>query len=280
MKPLVTIAIPIYNPGSYLRDSIQSVINQTNKDWILYLINDGSTDESLCVMQEYAQKDHRIKNIDDGQNKGLIARLNQSVQLCETKYYARMDADDIMCINRIEEQVAFLESHPDVDVCGTSIMTIDDNNNIVGSGFYEGKVSGFVHPTVMGKTEWFKRNPYADWAERCEDFELWTRTRDSSVFYAIGKPLLFYREFGIASFRKTCKSLNSLIRVYCNYKQYNKSFLWCMKNCVISYFKIAVYAIFNMLGKMDFVISKRSRRPIPEELRLGEGDLRKAIMEG
>lgn len=104
---LVTITIPIYNAMSYLKDSIQSVINQTYKDWILYLINDGSSDDSLAVMREFAEKDSRIKIIDDGLNRGLIERLNGSIAMCETKYYARMDADDIMYVTRIEEQVNF-----------------------------------------------------------------------------------------------------------------------------------------------------------------------------
>ena len=119
---LVSIVIPVYNGEVYLRDAIQSVVNQTFQNWKLYLINDGSTDGSLVIMEEYALRDARIKVIDDGQNKGLVTRLNQSVEIAVGKYYARMDADDIMYITRIEEQVTFLESHPDVDVLGTSIM--------------------------------------------------------------------------------------------------------------------------------------------------------------
>ena len=139
----VTIAIPVYNGESYLRDAIQSVVNQTFQDWELYLVNDGSTDGSLAIMQEYALRDIRIKVIDDGQNKGLVTRLNQSIEIAVGKYYARMDADDIMYITRIEEQVKFLESHPDVDVLGTSIMIIDNNNNIMGSGMCSGIVQLF-----------------------------------------------------------------------------------------------------------------------------------------
>ena len=91
--------------------------------------------------------------------------------MCETKYYARMDADDIMCINRIEEQVKFMEAHTEVDVCGSSIMTIDNKNKIIGSSYNEGKTDSFFHPTVMGRAQWFKDNRYADWALRAEDFK-------------------------------------------------------------------------------------------------------------
>ena len=105
----VTIAIPVYNGESYLRDAIQSVVNQTFQDWELYLVNDGSTDGSLAIMQEYALRDIRIKVIDDGQNKGLVTRLNQSIEIAVGKYYARMDADDINDFNRFEKEVEYLE---------------------------------------------------------------------------------------------------------------------------------------------------------------------------
>lgn len=277
METLVTIAIPIHNAMPYLKDAIQSVINQTYEDWTLYLINDGSTDDSLSIMQEFAEKDARIIIVDDGSNRGLIDRLNQSIEMCTSKYYARMDADDIMCITRIEEQVKFLEEHPDVDVCGTSIMTIDGDNNIIGSGLSEGKVCGFVHPTVMGKTSWFKANPYADWALRAEDFELWLRTAKCSNFYAIGKPLLFYREFGVPTFKKYYLSQKTLIKIFSRYKQYDKTLSWFFKNSLSASVKIFINAVFAIIRKEDVLVSMRRRKSVDSNLILNERDLSAAI---
>ena len=277
MDSLVTISIPIYNAERFLRDAILSVINQTYKDWTLLLINDGSTDNSLSIMQEFEGQDSRIVIINDGLNKGLITRLNESIAMCNTKYYARMDADDIMCVSRIKEQVNFLEEHPDVDVCGTSIMTIDGKNNIIGSGFYNGKAKGFVHPTVMGKSVWFKSNPYVDWALRAEDFELWTRTSINSNFYAIGKPLLFYREFGVPTFKKYFLSQKTLIKVASNYKQYEKSFSWFLKLSASACAKIVLASLFSVMGKIDLIVSMRRRTTVPEALVLKKTDLNAAI---
>lgn len=274
---LVTITIPIYNAMSYLKDSIQSVINQTYKDWILYLINDGSSDDSLAVMREFAEKDSRIKIIDDGLNRGLIERLNGSIDMCETKYYARMDADDIMYVTRIEEQVNFLEMHPEVDVCGTSIMTIDNNNNIVGSGYYSGSVKGFVHPTVMGRTKWFKANPYAYWALRAEDSELWTRTVNHSNFYTIAKPLLFYREFGIPTFKKYYLSQKTMIRIARRYRVYGFNFSWYLKTASKTYVKILLSALLALLGKSNVLVAMRKRTPVPNDLKLKREDLEFSI---
>lgn len=279
MIHMVTIAIPIYNAEKYLRDSIQSVLNQTYRDWILYLINDGSTDDSLFIIQEFAEKDSRIIIVNDGFNRGLIARLNQSIEMCTSKYYARMDADDIMCITRIEEQVKFLEEHPEVDVCGTSIMTIDSDNNIIGSGLSEGKVSGFVHPTVMGKTSWFKANPYIYWALRAEDFELWSRTSKYSNFYAIGKPLLFYREFGIPTFKKYYLSQKTIIKIASKYKQYNKSFSWFIRNSLLASAKILINFFLTIIRREYILISMRRRKPVDSRFILNERDLSAAIMK-
>ena len=276
-RPLVTIAIPIYNAEKYVRDAIQSCINQTYQNWELLLMCDGSTDNSTIIAKEIANGDSRIKIIDDGQNRGLIARLNQSVEVCETKYYARMDADDIMCINRIEEQVKFMEEHAEVDVCGSSIMTIDNNNNIIGSGFNEGRVNSFIHPTVLGRTKWFKANPYANWALRAEDFELWIRTSSNSNFYAIAKPLLFYREFGVPTFKKYYLTQKTIIKVAGRYKEYGKSFFWFAELATLSYAKIIINAIMALIGIMDLLVALRRRVRIPNEHLLTDIDLNKAV---
>lgn len=270
---MVTIAIPIYNAERYLRDAIQSVINQTYRDWTLYLINDGSSDNSLAIMHEYANRDCRIRIINDGENKGLVARLNQSIALANTKYYARMDADDIMFVTRIEEQVRFLEEHPNIDVLGTSIMTIDDENRIVGSGFYEGQVNGFIHPTVMGHTTWFKSNPYSMWAVRAEDTELWMRTAAVSKFWALGKPLLFYREFGVPTLSKTLQSQRTLLKIFSRYREYKRSLGWFAKNSLMTIAKMVVYTFFAAIGHMDYILGKRRRIPIHPKNCLTEENL-------
>lgn len=273
MEVLVTIAIPVYNGAQYIESTIQSIINQTYKNWRLLVINDGSTDNTIEIVQSIVNKDYRISIINDNCKKGLIERLNQSIDMTKTRYYARMDADDIMYITRLEEQVLFLESHSDIDVVGTSIMTIDTDNNIIGSGFSSGNVKGFIHPTIMGRTKWFKENRYCNWAVRAEDFELWCRSYSYSKFYAIGKPLLFYREFGVPVYNKTIKTLITLLRIYKRYREYNKTFFWFVKGYLITILKIIVYTVLNSIGKMDYIVKQRRRMPVPSNLCLTKEDL-------
>lgn len=277
--PLVTIAIPIYNAEKYLENAIQSCINQTYQKWELLLMCDGSTDKSNNIALSMSLKDDRIKVVDDGMNKGLIYRLNQSVQMARGVLYSRMDADDIMYVTRIEEQVKYLQMHPEIDVLGTSIMTIDNENHIVGSGLSSGFVQSFVHPTVMGKTEWFRNNPYSSWAHRAEDFELWSRTSSKSVFYALDKPLLFYREFGVPTLKKTIQSLLTVFKISLRFSQYRKPFSWFIKNSLGSIFKVLIYTILTVFGLSDYIPKLRRRTPLPENKRLTMDNLNKSIQK-
>ena len=156
-------------------------------------------------------------------------------------------------------------------------MTIDNNNNIIGSGFNEGEVHGFIHPTIMGKTSWFKANPYSDWALRAEDYELWTRTSGESVFRVIGKPLFFYREFGVPTFRKYYLSQVTLLKIFRRYKTYNKPFSWFVFNTIKIYFKVIVYYVFDKIGRLYYIIGRRKRKPVPDAIRLTKADLEQCI---
>ena len=104
-EPLVTVGIPFYNSEKYLSDSVKSTLNQTYTNLEIILLDDGSTDSSLKIAQEFEKKDKRVIVISDGENIGLPKRLNQLSQLVNGKYYARMDADDIMFSNRISSSI-------------------------------------------------------------------------------------------------------------------------------------------------------------------------------
>ena len=156
-------------------------------------------------------------------------------------------------------------------------MTIDNHNKIIGSEFTQGNVCSFIHPTIMGRIEWFKQNLYEEWALRGEDFELWTRTSSMSTFYAIGKPLLFYREFGVPSFRKNFLSQRTMLKIFSRYHQYNKSFIWFVKNSLFMFVKIIIYAFFAFVGQIDYIIGKRRRKKLPAHLCLSETNILEAI---
>lgn len=275
--PLVSIAIPIYNADKYLDYSIRSVINQSYSNWELFLMEDGSTDLSPSIAQRYASFDDRIRYISDGYNRGLVYRLNQSIQLSNGKYYARMDADDIMCVQRIETQVGIMEADEGIDIIGSSTMFIDKDNNISGSRSMKGIVESFIHPSILGKTEWFKGNPYNPEAFRVEDKDLWYRTSYKSRFVNIENPLLFYRAFGTSSSSQTFKSNIRQRKLFKKYKTYHKSLFWCISNIAISYARDCVFLIMPFLGGDSFLERIRKRNPVSSNLCLTYADLQKSI---
>lgn len=198
-KPLVTIGIPFYNPGRFLKEAVQSIFCQTLTCWELILVNDGSNDESLEFARGISHP--RVKFVDDGKNLGLPVRLNQIASLAQGAYLARMDADDLMHPTRLEKQVNFLQDNEDVDVVDTGAYIIDAQRQPVG---VRGLVSmpiqahdalkwgNVLHPSVVAKTQWFLQNPYSTAYPRAEDRELFIRVYKSSKIAHIAEPLLFY----------------------------------------------------------------------------------------
>lgn len=267
MNPLVTIAIPIYNADRFLRIAIQSVIDQTFQYWELILINDGSTDRSLEIMREF-ESDSRVSILDDGENKGLIYRLNESVKLAKGKYYARMDADDIMHPHRIEKQVRYLEENTECDVLGSSAYSIDENNKIIGiknstnlrwnrKSLLRG--SAFIHPSVIGRREWFLNNPYDKEWDRAEDYQLWFRTVDNSNFHNLEEPLLYYREVGIPTFGKYFKTQKTIMKLWSRRDFLDVSTKDAALVSISAIVKSAVYAIYYFSGNIDRLIGRRSK---------------------
>jgi glycosyltransferase involved in cell wall biosynthesis len=122
VDPLVTVAMPIYNAGKYLRPAVLSIMQQTLTDWELYIIDDGSTDDALSYIADV--QDSRIIIIKDGQNKGLAARLNEVINLAKGRYFARMDQDDFSYPDRLSKQVDVLEVNLDLDLLATRAIKI------------------------------------------------------------------------------------------------------------------------------------------------------------
>ena len=204
-KIMITIGVSFYNDENTIEEMINSVINQSYCDWKMIMMDDGGEDGSLEIVKKYVEKDNRIIVYSDGKNLGLQKRLNMLIDLCDTKYFARMDADDVMVPSRLEKQLVFLEQNGEFDVVGGNAYSILSNGSLLGkrnlsvvpSDIYNVFKNGvFIHPTVMGKSAWFKQNKYCEekYALRAEDYELWCRTFDDSKFYIIEEPLIFYRE--------------------------------------------------------------------------------------
>jgi len=209
----ITIGLPFWNNERTLGAAIRSVLAQTVADWRLLLVNDGSRDASAALARSF--HDPRIRVVDDGERRGLVHRLNQIAALATTPYLARMDADDLMHPKRLEKQLACLGGNGRVDLVATAAYIIDQHGRLAALAGAEPLdttpshvlVHGlFIHPTVAGRTEWFRQNPYDESYFRAEDRELWIRTCTRSRFAKLPQPLYFYRETRPADLRKCQES--------------------------------------------------------------------------
>ncbi len=219
-QPLVTVAMPIYNAGKYLRLAVFSILEQTYLHWELLIIDDGSTDNALASIADI--QDARIHIYRDGQNKGLAARLNECIDLARGDYIARMDQDDVSYPERFAEQLSFLQSHPETDLLATRSITIDEHDQFTGlfpynlnheeicaqpwRGFY------FPHPTWMGKSAWFRKHYYAFPAPYfCEDQELLLRSYQTSQLATLDQILFAYRIKSLVNWKKRLKTQQTIL---------------------------------------------------------------------
>jgi glycosyltransferase involved in cell wall biosynthesis len=195
--PQISVLLPVYNCENYIKDCIDSVLNQTFSDFELLIIDDKSTDNTVKIIQQF--NDDRIKLTIKEKNSGYTNSLNWGIDQAKGKYIARMDGDDICMPNRFERQFYFLESNPDVLLCGTSIQLIGSiiehrqpptHEDILIKLCFE---TCFFHPTIMGRKQVFIENKYNSSFEPAEDYELWTRLAFKGKLANISEILLEYR---------------------------------------------------------------------------------------
>lgn len=180
-SPLISVAMPVYNGEKYLAEAIDSVLEQTFTDFEFIIIDDGSTDNSLQVLQDYQKRDARIRLI-VRENRGLSTTLNDIIELAQGKWIARMDQDDIALLHRFERQLQWVEK-TGADICGSWVQFFGTSDKrILKHATTDEAIkmellfgSPFAHPTVMMKTELVRKLRYDSFWDKAEDYELWVR---------------------------------------------------------------------------------------------------------
>lgn len=130
-SPKISVLMSVYNGSDYLRESIESILNQTFTDFEFIIINDCSTDNTGDILSEYADKDERIKLFNNEENIGLTKSLNKGLKLAKGKYIARQDADDVSLPQRFEKQVAVLDKHPEAVLISCELEVINSEGAFV-----------------------------------------------------------------------------------------------------------------------------------------------------
>ena len=203
---LVSIICPTYNwKKEWLSEAIDSVISQSYEDWELIIINDASTNDIESTILEYAKKDKRIIYIKNEENLKLTNTLNKGLELAKWKYIARIDDDDIWVDpDKLQKQVDFMEQNPDYGLCGTSVITIDQEGNEIAKQKSRTtdleirkailQSNQLAHSSIIIRKEVLDQvGVYDPGFNMAEDYELWCRIGRVSKFYNLPDYCLKYR---------------------------------------------------------------------------------------
>ncbi|WP_457571129.1 glycosyltransferase family 2 protein [Desulfovulcanus sp.] len=204
-KIRISVILPVYNCEKYLRYAIESILGQTFGDFELLLLDDGSTDRSSRIANEYASKDARIRYFYH-QNIGLTKTLNIGLSLSRGDYISRQDADDLSHPNRLEKQVKYLCEHPDVSLVGSSMYQINEKGEKMGSYIYpachdelvrwmkKGR-NPFPHTSIMFRKDVVKNKigGYRDIFKKSQDVDLYLRVCEKFNIASIQDNLVYVR---------------------------------------------------------------------------------------
>ena len=193
--------MPVWNGASHLREALESILHQTERNFEFLIIDDGSTDDTVAIIESY--QDPRIRLIRQ-EHEGIVVALNRGVAESRADWIARMDADDIAYPERFEKQLALVRANPDAVLCHTQIRIIGEERYVTPAGRFirgEGLIqlrlcyqSPILHPTVMFRKDAFLASGgYLADERHAEDYGLWGRLILQGAVVGIARPLLDFR---------------------------------------------------------------------------------------
>lgn len=205
-KPISVIMSMYREEPEHLKLAVESVLNQTYKDFEFIIVaDDPKNQELITIIEHYRQKDSRIRFYINDKNMGLTHCRNKSISLCLGDYIAIMDADDICNPDRLIEQKSYLDNHQEIDIVFTGRVEIDENGDVIvpfsGKNFKDDDIKNMLkfcdiitNPTVMIRTDAVKCLGGLRTIVCAEDYDLWLRCVSTGLkIHYIDKPLLSYR---------------------------------------------------------------------------------------
>ena len=203
--PVISVLMPVFNCEAYVAEAVDSVLAQTFRDYEFLIVDDGSTDRSGRLLEDFATRDQRIRLI-SRPNTGITRALNEMIGLARGKYLARMDADDVCVADRFARQADYLDSHPECVVVGSRVMLMDPYGSPVarsGHSLTHREIdrelmtrSGWavVHPSVMMRRDAVVAvGGYDERWRHCEDHDLFLRLAEVGRVANLHEVLLWYR---------------------------------------------------------------------------------------
>lgn len=203
--PRLSVVMSVYNGEPFVADAIECILAQTYRDFEFILINDGSKDGSLAIMQDYAARDPRIRIIDQ-ENTGLTIALRRGVDAATGDYIARMDVDDVSLPHRFEKQMALIDANPDLVAVTSDVEHFLDDGTIDATAKFHRdprllplllcftNVIGGHGQMIYSREAYHKAGGYDPDYNYAEDYDLWTRLADVGPFATVPETLYRYRK--------------------------------------------------------------------------------------
>ncbi len=203
MTPAVSVLMPVFNGERHLREAMESVLQQTFRDWELLVVDDGSTDGSGEIAASFG--DGRVRVIRNDQNAGLVATLNRGLAEARGDFVARLDADDVCSPDRLAEQVSFARGNPAVPLIGCDAGLIAEDGRYAGRWRTAGSAdlvrwelcfrTPFAHSSAFFRRKVIVEK-FGGYRERraSEDLDLWSRIGREHPVVTLRRPLVKYRQ--------------------------------------------------------------------------------------
>jgi glycosyltransferase involved in cell wall biosynthesis len=205
-SPAISVLMPVYNGARYLAEAVESILAQTYRDFEFVIVDDGSTDRSPTMLDEYARRDARIKVVRRA-NTGIVGALNNAIAESKAALIARMDADDVSLPDRLEKQVAYMRDHPECVALGSRVTGIDPYGCVlfqsehklahdeIDAELLNGVGWAIVHPAAMLRRDAVEEvgryRPEWQWVE---DLDLFLRLAEIGKLANLPDQLLRYRQ--------------------------------------------------------------------------------------
>lgn len=203
--PRVSVVMSVFNDEAYLAEAVESVLGQTFTDFEFLIVNDGSSDGSANILQDFAAKDDRVRIIEQD-NQGLTKALNRGLAEATGEFIARMDGDDVCELERFEKQIYFLDENPQIVALGTSAIYVDEDGNKmfkrevplchedIEQAHFLSKGGYIIHPTAMiRRSSILQIGGYREEFRYAQDYDLWLRLAENGLLQNLEEALLKYR---------------------------------------------------------------------------------------
>lgn len=203
-KDLISVVMSAYNSEKFISGSITSILDQTYDNWELIIINDASSDNTLKIINQFSEKDSRIKVIDNRKNLGLTISLNIGIKNTSGEYIARLDSDDLAEPSRLEKELDYLHTYPDVGLIGSGAHLINSfgdkigSMNVMSQPYFVNKfiinLNPFIHSSLMFRKKALDDvGAYREKFRYSQDYDLILRLNDRYKLSNIPLPLIRWR---------------------------------------------------------------------------------------